>query len=248
MTWSLAASSAQMLPSRTKYGWTAALDGLLDLGVRVVDQVADAVADLLLPVGQGVDVGVHPRVLVVRHAWRVVNALERPRGGEPGSDGVVEDGVQRRHVRAHPGPAARVEAGVVGRVDVDAADHDVRIGLEDRVREAPAGGEVVRMADEVAPVLGRRHRVRPARAPANRASAGCGPCSTSRPRSPTRCARGRAVAAGRLRCRAPRAARTSPGRRASTRDPRPQQWAESIAPASAVWCPRKSVRLPTVWL
>ena len=61
MTWSLAASSAQMLPSRTKYGWTRPLDRLDDLGVRLVHEVAHLAADRLLPVREPVDVGVDAR-------------------------------------------------------------------------------------------------------------------------------------------------------------------------------------------
>src|ERR1700730_3798633 len=44
-----------------------ALDGFGYLRVRGVDQVADLAADGLLPIGQGVDVGIHARVGTVRH-------------------------------------------------------------------------------------------------------------------------------------------------------------------------------------
>jgi len=45
-----------------------ALDCLGDLGVGGVDQIPDLAADGLLPVGQGIDVGVHARVGGVRHS------------------------------------------------------------------------------------------------------------------------------------------------------------------------------------
>ena len=44
-----------------------ALDRLLDLGVGRVDEVADLLADRLLPRGQSVDVGVDSGVPGVRH-------------------------------------------------------------------------------------------------------------------------------------------------------------------------------------
>jgi len=45
------------------------LDGLLDLGVGLVHQVANPAEDLSLPGGQGVDVGIDPRILDVRHGY-----------------------------------------------------------------------------------------------------------------------------------------------------------------------------------
>ncbi len=146
-----------------------ALDRLLDLGVGTVDEVPDPAADLPLPVGQRVDVLVDPRVPGVGHgrrvrAARVVHVLERPRVGQPRPDHAVEDRVQGRDVRSHPRPTARLETGVLRRIDVDAADDDLGIGLEHRVGEPAPGGEVVRVPNQVAEVLGRRHRVRPGRA------------------------------------------------------------------------------------
>ena len=46
-----------------------ALDGLLHLRIRRMDQVADLLADGLLPVGQGFDVSVDPWVSVVPRHW-----------------------------------------------------------------------------------------------------------------------------------------------------------------------------------
>ena len=48
-------------------GLPGALDGLHDLRVAAVDEVAHLVADVPLPRRQGVDVGVDPRVLDVGH-------------------------------------------------------------------------------------------------------------------------------------------------------------------------------------
>jgi hypothetical protein len=45
------------------------LDGLLHLRIRSVDQVADLLADGLLPLGQGFDVSVDPWVSVVPRHW-----------------------------------------------------------------------------------------------------------------------------------------------------------------------------------
>jgi transporter family-2 protein len=80
-------------------GLDPALDRLLDLGLRLVDQRADAVADGLLPVGESIDVGVDAGVgLEIGHARR----------SKPGS--------QLRHrTRARAAPAGA--AGSVPRMD-----------------------------------------------------------------------------------------------------------------------------------
>src|SRR3954454_171765 len=52
----------------------------------------------------------------------VVEPLERPAPGEPAADGVVQLGVERRHVRAHPRADVGVVLAVGRRVDVHAAD------------------------------------------------------------------------------------------------------------------------------
>jgi hypothetical protein len=49
-----------------------ALDGLLDLGVDGVDELPDLPADRLLPVGEGVDVGVDARIGFVCHGERTL--------------------------------------------------------------------------------------------------------------------------------------------------------------------------------
>ena len=67
MTWSFAASSAQMLPSSDEVRAARALDRLDDLGIGGVDELADLAADRLLPLGQRVDVGVDTRVGGVGH-------------------------------------------------------------------------------------------------------------------------------------------------------------------------------------
>ena len=103
------------------------------------------------------------------------------------------------------------------RVDVDAADDLIAGRAEHGIGESRAFREVVRRA---AP--GRRGSPQASwasatRCPASRASPGCGPCSMSRRRSPTRCARDRAAAAGSRARRARWAERTDGPRRVSPR-------------------------------
>ena len=54
------------------------LDRLLDIGVGRVHEVADLAADVALPVGQRVEVGVDPGVLQVRQSTVVLPSLAQP--------------------------------------------------------------------------------------------------------------------------------------------------------------------------
>jgi hypothetical protein len=57
-------------------------------------------------------------------AWRVIDLLERPLGGEPVADGAPERSVEFRSSRAHPRLHVRISrSGPIG-IDVDAA-HDI---------------------------------------------------------------------------------------------------------------------------
>jgi hypothetical protein len=89
--------------------------------------------------------------------------IERPVAFQPCADRVVEHGVQRRLVRADPGPDDRAAALVPAgrRVDVDAADDFARGGAEHGVGESAAPREVLRVALEIAQVLRQAHLVRP---------------------------------------------------------------------------------------
>ena len=83
----------------------------------------------------------------------VADGSERPGGTQPGRDGLIERNVQRRPVRADPGPHVRARTAVRRRVDVHAADDSVPI-IENRVRKTHASFEVVRVALQVPQVLG----------------------------------------------------------------------------------------------
>ena len=56
-------------------GLDGPLDRLLDLGVGLVDDVPNLLADPSLPVRQGVDVGVDPGILRVTHLASTVPAM-----------------------------------------------------------------------------------------------------------------------------------------------------------------------------
>ena len=59
-------------------GLHAPLDSLDNLGIGGVDKVANLLTDLLLPLGQRLDVGVHPRILLIRHCCNICEASPQP--------------------------------------------------------------------------------------------------------------------------------------------------------------------------
>jgi hypothetical protein len=74
------------IPLQYEVRLPGALDGFGDLGVRLVDQVADLATDRLLPIGQGGDVVVDSRIgLVVQSSDASVERgrLVGARGFEP---------------------------------------------------------------------------------------------------------------------------------------------------------------------
>src|SRR5205823_4300417 len=86
-------------------------------------------------------------------ARRVLDAAERPVGGEPFTHGAPERGVQLPVARAYPGERTGVVVAVGQRIDVDAPEYVAARRIEDGVREPSPVAEVVCMALQVCPVL-----------------------------------------------------------------------------------------------
>src|SRR5262249_33977476 len=102
--------------------------------------------------------------------WCVVDRAERPGLFQPFADCAVEHWVEFGPVGAYPGTHRRSRFTRAGAalalaargVDVDTADDFAGAGAEHGVSESAAIAEVLRMAFEVAQVLGQAHLVWPA--------------------------------------------------------------------------------------